>query len=302
MPQVAWEALLREAVQGLCRPYSPKILRRWLQTTLPQGLAISAPQASPPDPPPPHWEGKEQGQGKGKGRERTARQGGEEGPKVTGRRPQGQGTGGGATRGQETTNGPGRGRTRGCGTEGEGATTGTRAHTQEGHATTEGPTPPHPQLTPRDPRRRTPAKTRRLSTDLTTHGPQQLTPTDHLTPHRGGRAHPHGEKGLHASREPPRIQPHSPPPRHHPQATTPATARATTQAPEEEKDTAATPRTRGKDTQRTRHQGTGPQGGQRGGHPPYPQTRVANPDPRSTDPTSHPTPNRAPQPPGSHIT
>ena len=80
---------------------------------------------------------------------------------MTRRCPQGEGTGGGATQGQGTTNGPGGGRTRGRGTEQEGVTMGTRAHTQEEHATTEGPALPHPQLTPRDPRRRRPIKTRR---------------------------------------------------------------------------------------------------------------------------------------------
>ena len=190
--------------------------------------------------------------------------------------------------------------------EGEGATTGTRAHTEEGHATTEGPAPPHPKPTPRDPRRLMPAKTRRRSTDLTPHEPPRLTPTDHQTPHRGRRAHPHGGKGLDPPREPPRTPPRSPPPRPHRQATTPASARATTQAttqaPEEEEDTAAITGTRGTDPYGTPDQGTGPQGGQPRGHPPDPPTQTAHLDPRSTDPTNHTTPSRAPQPPASHIT
>ena len=272
----------------------------------PPGMGHWRPTAPPPTPPPSHREGKGQGQGKGKGRERTPRQGGGERPKVAGRRPQGQGTGGDTTRGQETIKGPGRGRTRGPRTEGEDATTGTRAHTQEGHATAEGPAPPHPQPTRRDPQRRTPAKTRRQSTDLTMHEPHRLTPTDHRTPYKGRRAHPHGEKVLPPPRQLPRTQPRSPPPRLHRQATTPATARPTTQAtaqaPEEEEDTAAIPRTRGKDPQRTRDQGTGPQGGQPRGHPPDPPTRTAHPDRRSTDPTSHTTPNRALQPPAIPMT
>ena len=220
----------------------------------------------------------------------------------TGRRPQGQGTGGGATRGQETTNGPGRARTRGRDIEGEDATAGTSAQTQEGHVRTERQALPHPQLTPRDPRRCTHAKTRRQSTDLTPHGPHWLTPTDHRTPRRGRRAHLHGEKGLHPSRKPPRTLPRSPPPRPHRQATTPATTRATTKATEEEVDIAATSRTRGKDPQRTRDQSTGPQGGQPRGQLPDPPARAAHPDPRSTDPTSHATPNRPSQPPASHKT
>ena len=136
MPQAAWEALLRDAVQGLRPPHTPATLRRWPQTTHPHAWAICAPQPPPPKPTTPHREGKGQGHRKGKGRERTARQGGEERPKVAGRHPQGQSTGGDTTQGQETIKEPGTGRTRGRGTEGEGATTGTRAHTQERHATT----------------------------------------------------------------------------------------------------------------------------------------------------------------------
>ena len=33
MPQAAWEALLRDAVQGLRAPYTPQALRQWLQAT-----------------------------------------------------------------------------------------------------------------------------------------------------------------------------------------------------------------------------------------------------------------------------
>ena len=36
MPQKAWEALLRDALQGFCDPYTPETLRRWFQTTHPQ--------------------------------------------------------------------------------------------------------------------------------------------------------------------------------------------------------------------------------------------------------------------------
>ena len=75
---------------------------------------------------------------------------------MTGRRPQGQGTGSDRTREREITHGPGRGMNRDHGAEEEDTTADTRAHTQEGHATTEGPPPPCPQQTPRGPRRRTP--------------------------------------------------------------------------------------------------------------------------------------------------
>ena len=43
MPQAAWEALLRDAVQGLRSPYTPQALRQWLQATHPKAWAISAP-------------------------------------------------------------------------------------------------------------------------------------------------------------------------------------------------------------------------------------------------------------------
>ena len=48
MPQAAWEALLRDAVQGLRPPYTPQALRQWLQATHPQAWAAGAP--SPPRP------------------------------------------------------------------------------------------------------------------------------------------------------------------------------------------------------------------------------------------------------------
>ena len=47
MPQAAWKALLRDVVQGLRRPHTPKTLRWWLQTSHPQAWAIGAPQAAP---------------------------------------------------------------------------------------------------------------------------------------------------------------------------------------------------------------------------------------------------------------
>ena len=43
MPQAAWEALLRDTVQGLRPPYTPQALRPWLQATHPQAWAIGAP-------------------------------------------------------------------------------------------------------------------------------------------------------------------------------------------------------------------------------------------------------------------
>ena len=92
----------------------------------------------------------------GKGQRGTLRQGGTEAPKVTGRRPEGHGTGSDKTWEQETTEGPGRGGNRDRGAEKGDITAGTRTHTQEGHSTTEGPASPHPKRTPHDPRGRRP--------------------------------------------------------------------------------------------------------------------------------------------------
>ena len=66
MPQAAWEALLRDAVQGLRPPYTPQALRQWLQATHPQAWAIGA--SSPPRH---HHTGK--GRGKDKGRARDSK-------------------------------------------------------------------------------------------------------------------------------------------------------------------------------------------------------------------------------------
>ena len=66
MPQAAWEALVRDVVQGLRPPYTPQALRQWLQDTHPQAWAISA-----PSPPCHHHTGK--GKDKGKGRARDSK-------------------------------------------------------------------------------------------------------------------------------------------------------------------------------------------------------------------------------------
>ena len=61
MPQAAWEALLRDAVQGLRLPYTPQALRQWLQATDPLAWAISTPS-------PPRHHHTRKGKDKGKGR------------------------------------------------------------------------------------------------------------------------------------------------------------------------------------------------------------------------------------------
>ena len=66
MPQAAWEALLRDAVQGLRPPYTPEALRQWLQANLPQAWAVGT--LSPPRPSRDHHTRK--GEDKGKGRAR----------------------------------------------------------------------------------------------------------------------------------------------------------------------------------------------------------------------------------------
>ena len=78
----------------------------------------------------------------------------------------------------------------------------------------------------------------------------------------------------------------------HHQATTPATTRATSQAPEEDEGMAAAPWTRDWNPQRARDQGTGPQGGQPHGpsrdRPTRPTSPSGTPKPDSTDPARHP--------------
>ena len=66
MPQAAWEAVFRDAVQGLCPPYTPQALRQWLQATRPQAWAIGAPS-------PPHYHHTRKGKDKGKGRARDSK-------------------------------------------------------------------------------------------------------------------------------------------------------------------------------------------------------------------------------------
>ena len=66
MPQAAWEALFRDAVQGFRPPYTPQALRQWLQATHPQARAISAPS-------PPRHHHTRKGKGKGKGRARDSK-------------------------------------------------------------------------------------------------------------------------------------------------------------------------------------------------------------------------------------
>ena len=66
MPQAAWEALLRDAVQGLRPPSTPQALRQWLQATHHQAWAIGAPSA-------PRQHHTRKGKDKGKGRARDSK-------------------------------------------------------------------------------------------------------------------------------------------------------------------------------------------------------------------------------------
>ena len=116
-----------------------------------------------------------------------------------------------------------------------------------------------------DQRRPTPTKhpnTHHRSKHRTPCGSHQRTPTGHRKPHGERRAHLHGENGPHPQRKPQGTPPQGAPPRPHCQATTPTTTKANSQAPEEDESTAAAPTTTDRHPQRTRGQGTGPQGGQ----------------------------------------
>ena len=146
------------------------------------------------------------------------------------------------------------------------------------------PTPTERRTTPGG----APPNTHRQSKHPTQYGSHQRTPTSHRKPHGGWRAHLHGENGLHPQRKPQETPPRGAPPRPHCQATTPVATRATSQAPEEDKGTATATRARDRDPQRTRDQGTGPQGGQPHGRLPDPQAQATRPGPHSTDPARHP--------------
>ena len=191
------------------------------------------------------------------------------------------------TWGQETTQEPGRGRSGDRGTEEKGTTANATTHTQEGHTTAGGPAPPHPHRTPHDSWGRN-SNTHRRSKHRTPYRSHQCTPTSHRKPQRGWRAHLHGENGPHPQRNPQGTPPHGAPPRPHRQAMTPAATRATSQAPEEDEGTATATRARDRDPQRTRDQGTGPQGGQPNGRLLDPPARAACPGPHSTDPARQP--------------
>ena len=145
--------------------------------------------------------------------------------------------------------------------------------------------PPPPADTARPPGTHAP-NTRRRSANRTPYGSHRHTHTSHRTPHRGGRAHLHGESELQPRRNPLKTPQRSPPPRPHNQATTPATTRATSQALEEDESTATAPRARDQDPQRT-------EGGQPHGHLPdspaeqYTKTTTA-PTQRATQQTASP--------------
>ena len=211
------------------------------------------PLPTPPIPPPPHQEGAGQGQGKSKGHQGALRQEGTEAPKVRA----------GTRRDRTPDATPHGGRKPPKSQEGAGAVTKTRRK----RAPRQAPRPTPRKGTPRrgDQRRPSPTKhpnTHHRSKHRTPCGSHQRTPTGHRKPHGEWRVHLHGENGPHPQRKPQGTPPHGAPPRPHRQATTPATTKATSQAPEEDEATAAAPTTRDRNPQRTRDQGTGPQGGQ----------------------------------------
>ena len=181
----------------------------------------------------------------------------------------------------------------------EGAGTGTEARRKRAPRQTPRPTPRKGipgrgvQRRPTPTERRTtpggaPANTHRRSKHRTPYRSLQRTPTSHRKPHGGWRAHLHGENEPDPQRRPQGTPPHGAPPHPHRQATTPATTRATSQATDEDEGTATATRARDQDPQRTRDQGTGPQGGQPHGRLPNPPARAARPGPHSTDSARHP--------------
>ena len=197
----------------------------------------------------------------------------------------------------------------------EGAGAGTKARRKRAPRQTPRPTPrkgiprrgdqhrPTPTERPTTPGGAPPNKHRR-SKHRTPYGSDQRTPTSHRKPHGKWRAHLHGKNGPHPQKKPQETPPYGAPPRPHRQATTPAATRAISQAPEEEAGTATVTRTGDRNPQRTRDQGTGPQGrqphGPSRGRPTRPTSPSGSPKPPQHGPSETPTPNRTPQPPASH--
>ena len=66
MPQAAWKALHRDAIQGVRPPYTPQALRQRLQDTHPEAWAIGAPS-------PARHHHTKKGKDKGKGRARDSK-------------------------------------------------------------------------------------------------------------------------------------------------------------------------------------------------------------------------------------
>ena len=261
MPQAAWEALLRDAVQGLRPPLHPTSPPPVAPGHPPPGLGRRRPLPTPPLPMPPHQDGEGQGQGKGKGHQGALRQEGTEGPQVRA----------GTHRDRTPEETPHGGRKPPKNQEGGGA--GTKARRKRAPRQAPRPTPRKGIPRRGDQRRPTPTKHPTTPGDAppNTHhrgkhrppcGSHQRTPTSHRKPHGEWRAHLHGENGPHPQRKPQGTPPHGAPPRPHRQATTQATTRATSQAPGEDGGTATAARTRDRNPQTTRDQGTGPQGGQ----------------------------------------
>ena len=199
MPQAAWEALLRDAVQGLRPPYTPRALRQWLQATHPQAWAIGAP---PPNLPPPHRGGERARARVGQGTESDTQARGHGRAPSEGQAPIGTGhlkqhnvgaenhpT---ARKGQEW--GPRR-RERGH-----------HGRHQDPHAERAyhdgGTSAAPPPADAAQPPGADAPNTHRRSTNQTAYGLHQHTPSSHQKPHRGWRAHLHRENGLHSQRKP----------------------------------------------------------------------------------------------------
>ena len=159
---------------------------------------------------------------------------------------------------------------------------GNRHDPQPGRAYHDGQTStaPPPPNAPRLPGAHPPTHTAEASNGRRTD--HTSAPAHHRKPHGEWRAHLHGENGPHPQRKPQGTPLHGAPPRPHRQATTPGD----------------------RNPQRTRDQGTGPQGGQPHGPSRGPPTRPTSPSgtpkPPQHGPSETPTPNRTPQPPASH--
>ena len=199
LPQPAWDAVLRDAVQGLRPPYTPQSPAPMASGHPPPGLGHWRPPLGPTTTTP--GEGRARARG-GQGTERDTQARGRGRAPSEGQTPIGTGH-----RKRHNVGAGNHPRTR------KGQVRGPRRRERGHHGRRQDPHPwkgiprrrDQRRLTPADPARvpaaHTP-NTRRQSTNQTPYRTHQRTPTSHPKPHRRWRAHLQGRNGLNPQRKP----------------------------------------------------------------------------------------------------